>query len=387
MTALRPGTDVAATVLERTRELRPAIAERAPEIEAAGRLPQDLLSELIDAGCFRMLLPASHGGLSADLSDAMRIYENLARADASVGWTVMIGSGSWVDLVGLPRASFDALFADEHDTIFAGVFNPSGSVEPVDGGYRVTGRWAFASGCEHATWVFGNCMEIGPGGEPQLRVAVFPRVDVTIEDTWKVSGLCGTGSHHFSVRDVFVPTNRTAAVLTDGPCIDETIVHAPPPALFSHVIASVAIGIAQGALDDIVALAANKVPLLSPTTLAASPTFQVQLATADTDLRAARALLYETAASTWDAARAEQEFTLEREARIRAMAVWVVNTATAVVDAAYSAGGGRSIYLDCPLQRRFRDIHALTQHFLVRPDTLATAGAILGGEDVDVMVF
>jgi alkylation response protein AidB-like acyl-CoA dehydrogenase len=385
MTLLDQRTMNADSVLDAVRELTPTISARAAEIEAARRMPRDLLDQLIAAGCFRLLLPTTHHGLGADLM-AMRVYEQLARADASVGWTVMIGSGSWVDLSGLPRWSFDELFAGEH-VITAGAFNPTGKIEPVAGGYRVSGRWGFASGCEHATWIFGNCFEGVVDGVPQLRIAVFSPDQVVIEDTWNVSGLVGTGSHHFHVDDVVVPAHRTVAPLTDEPTVDAPLLRIPPPAAFSTGIASVALGIAQGALDDIVALAGGKVPLLAPAPLAASPLFQYELAQADSAVRAARALLYETADEAMALARAGATLTLEHRARIRAAAIWVTEQSAAVVQTAYRAGGGSSLYADCALQRRLRDINALTQHFLVRPDTMITAGAILAGQDVHVMVF
>jgi alkylation response protein AidB-like acyl-CoA dehydrogenase len=153
------------------------------------------------------------------------------------------------------------------------------------------------------------------------------------------------------------------------------------------VIASVALGIAQGALDDITVMASDKVPMLSPTALGGNTVFQVDLATADTELRAARGLLYDEAARMWAGAEAGDELTMEQRARERASAVWAVDRATSVVTTAYRAGGGSSLYLDCPLQRRLRDLHALSQHFVVRRDTLVTAGAILAGQDVQPLVF
>jgi indole-3-acetate monooxygenase len=387
MTILDRSTTTPQAVLEAARGLAPAIAGRGAEIEAARRVPSDLLDQLVAAGCFRVLRPSTHGGIGADLPGAMRVFEALARADASAGWTVLIGASSWCDLAGLPRATFDGLFAANPDAITAGAINPTGSIAAVDGGYRVTGRWSFASGCEHADWLYGNCVEALVDGDPQLRMAVFSPDQVVIEDTWTVSGLSGTGSHHFRADDAAVPLERTFLVLADEPCLDVPIVHIPPPALFSLCIASVAIGTAQGALDDIVALAVDKVPLLAHGPLAASPLFQFELATADTELRAARALVYETAEAAWEAATRAAPFTLEQRARIRAAAVWATERAAAVVSAAYRSGGGSSVYADCPLQRRLRDIHAVTQHFLVKRDTLTTAGAILAGQDVQVMVF
>ena len=389
MTAVdRTTTTTPQDVLEAARALAPTIAGRAAEIEAARRVPRDLLDEVARAGCFRLLLPSSHGGVGADLPAALRVYEALARADASLAWVAMIGGGAWIDLAGLPRASFDALFPGTGDVVVAGVFSPSGSIAAVDpDGYRVDGRWSFASGCEHADLLYGNCVEGVVDGVPQLRIAVFSPDQVVIEDTWTVSGLCGTGSHHFRVADLVVPADRTVMPMADEPCLDEPIVHVPPPALFALAIAAVALGTARAALDDVVALATGKVPLLDAAPLATNPRFQFELATADTELRAARALLHETAGSVWDTALHGAPFTLEQRGRARAAAAWVTARAAAVVDTAYRSGGGSSLYADSPLQRRLRDIHAITQHFLVKSDTLTTAGAILAGQDPAVMVF
>lgn len=375
------------TVLRAVEELAPSLADRAADIEAARRLPRDVLDDLIDAGCFQLSLPESHGGAGADVPMALAVIETLARADASTAWTVMIGSGSWIDLAALPRATFDALFTGAPDVISAGVFNPSGSITQGDDGYHVTGRWSFASGCEHATVIFGNCVEGVVDGVPQLRIAAFEPEDVVIEDTWSVSGLQGTGSHHFHVDDVVVPGERTAVPFVDEPSLDTPIVRIPPPTLYSLMVASVAIGIAQGALDDIIELAQGKVPLLSGAALATSPVFQSELAAAATELRAARGLLHDTATGLWTAALDRSPFTLERRAETRSAAVWATERATAIVDFAYRSGGGSSIYADSPLQRRLRDVHAVTQHFLVRRDTLVTAGAVFAHQDVDVMVF
>jgi alkylation response protein AidB-like acyl-CoA dehydrogenase len=387
MTVVDRNTITSETLLAAVRELTPAITARAAEVEAARRLPRDLLAQLVDTGCFGMLLPRSHHGVGADLSSALRVIEALARADASVAWIVMNAGMAWCDLASLPRSSFDAIFGGPGDVIVAGAFNPTGTITAVGRGYRVTGRWGFASGCEHAYWLHGNCIEGIADGRPQMRTAVFPPDEVVIEDTWSVSGLCGTGSHHFHVTDVVVPADRTFVPLGDEPCLDEPVVRIPVPALIALGIAGVAIGTAQGALDDIVDLATGKVPLLATASLATNPLFQHALASADTELRAARGLLYVTAEAAWATAEHAAGFTLEDRARIRAAAAWISIRAAGVVDAAFEAGGGTSIYVDCPLQRRHRDIHAVTQHFLVKRDTLTTAGAILAGQGLTVPVF
>jgi alkylation response protein AidB-like acyl-CoA dehydrogenase len=404
--ALESETQPAPPVLDAVRELAPVIATRAGETEAARRLPRDLLDELVAAGCFRMLRPASHGGLGFDLAAGMRVFEELSRADASVGWTVGIGSAGWLDLVDLPRPTFDAILGGNPDAIIAGTINPTGVAVPVDGGYRVRGRWSFASGCEHCDWLFANCIEQGTdgaggeaagsggeppageratgGGPPPMRIAVLAPAEVEIEDTWSVSGLRGTGSHHFRVEDVVVPAERTYAVMTAEASVDEPMARIPLPSPYTLFVSSMVIGIAQGALDDVLALAATKVPLFAGSALAANPLFHHQLGAADAQLRAARALVYGDAAEVWRTVVAGAELTTELRARIRADGVWATSTAAAVVDMAYTAGGSSSLYDSSPLQRRLRDIHAVTQHFLVKPDALTTVGAVLAGQDVDV---
>lgn len=386
MTTLDTGLTTPRAVLDAARRLAPLIAERAGEIEAGRRVPRDLLDDLVAARVFRILRPTTHGGAEADLAGAMRLFETLARADASVAWTVLIGSGSWRDLVSLPRETFDELLASP-DAITAGAFAPSGRAAGAEGGYLVSGRWAFASGCEHADWIYGTCVEGVVDGVPQLRTAVFAPEQVQIEDTWAVSGLCGTGSHHFRVEQVVVPPEWTVDRALYEPCLDTPVVRVPIASLISLAIASVAVGCAQGALDDIVGVAADKVPLLAGAELAESATFQLELAEVDAGLRAARALIHELAEEAWEAASDGDEPPLADRARARAGAVWATERAAEVVGRAYRAGGGSAIYEASPLQRRLRDIHAITQHFLVRRDTLVTAGAILAGREVQITVF
>jgi alkylation response protein AidB-like acyl-CoA dehydrogenase len=385
-TATDPKVTRHSSVLEAVRVLAPRISARAAEIETARRVPRDLIRELTAAGCFRMMVPRSHGGGGFDLASAMSVIEELSRADASVGWTTMNLAGGWINLGALPRATFDALYAQGPDATVGGVFSPAGIAVPADGGYRVSGRWAFASGCEDSQWLFGNCMD-DQGGAPQPRTVLFSPDQIEIEDTWSVSGLCGTGSHHLIANDVFVPAERTCLPFSDPRCLDEPLLRMPMPPVFAFGVASVAVGTAQGALEDILALSASKVPLLAHSRLATNPLFQNQLGAADAQLRAARGLLYADAAAAWGTAVAGADFTPEHRARIRAAITWAATTAAAVVDMAYHAGGGSAIYAGSHLQRRFRDVHALTQHFLVKLDTLTTAGAVLAGAEADLTIF
>ncbi len=391
MTVLAGAVRTIEDVRRDVENLTATVAARAPEVEAARHVPGDLLDELAVAGCFRMLLPASHGGVGADLPSAMRVLEALAMADASVAWTACIYTGSWLDVIGLPRPSFDRIVGATPEVTLAGVFRPAGTAVPVDGGYRVSGRWSFASGCEYSTWVYGNCMEAADGaahdGHPPMRVAVFDPSEITIEDTWHVSGLRGTGSHHFSVDDVFIPVDRTLDPMGDPPSLDAPITRAPLPTVLALSVTSIALGIARAALDDIAALAAGKVPMFAADSLATAPLFQYELATAETELRAARALVYELAEAAWVTASSGAQATMRDRAFARAAGAWATSRAAAIVDMAYRSGGGTTLYAEHPLQRRLRDVHAVTQHFLVKADTLVSAGAVFAGLDAGEPLF
>ncbi len=372
----------AGTVIQAVRDLLPAIAARGDEIERGRRLPLDLVAQLRDAGCFRMLVPRRFGGAELELADYAAVVRELARADGSVAWTVVIGSAAPAILGKLPAPAFADVYSGGPDVVVAGAFNPTGVATPVDGGFRATGRWSFASGCQHADWFVAHCF-VDDGRTPPIRMMVVPASDVQIHDTWTVSGLCGTGSHDFTIDDEFVPAGHTFAVFEEGG-VEGPLGLIPELSLSSLAFADVALGIAEGALAEITTLATAKVPMFADAALATNPLFRNQLGAADAHLGAARALLDATVASSWATAVAGHGPTLVQRARIRAAATWVTTAAAAVVDTAYTAGGGGALYSSSPLQRRLRDVHAITQHFAVKQDTFTLAGAVLAGQDVDV---
>jgi alkylation response protein AidB-like acyl-CoA dehydrogenase len=374
-------SDVAA-IAAAVHALVPSIVSRSDEIEEARRLPLDLVDQLRRAGCFRMVVPRRLGGAGADLPAHARLIRELARADGSVGWTVMIGSSGPVILGMLPTASFDSVYANGPDVIGAGTFNPTGVATPVDGGYLVAGHWAFASGCQHAEWFVGHCM-VDDGRDPPLRMMLMPAAEVEIVDTWSVSGLCGTGSHDFTADGVFVPDERTFSVFEEGG-LEGPLGRIPELSYSSLMFANVALGIAEGALGELTTLASGKVPMFADATLAANPLFRHHLAEADAHLRAAEALVNTEVEQAWETAVAGEDFTPEIRARLRSGAAWATAAAAEVVDVAYTAGGGSSLYLRSPLQRRLRDVHAVTQHFALKEDTFTLAGAVLAGQDVDL---
>src|SRR5262245_742484 len=383
--------DAATRILQAVRDLAPTINERGAEIEAARRIPADLLTALSSIGCFRMLVPKSHGGEEIDLLSSMQILETLATADSAVGWTVMIGCETPQLLSLLPRRSFDTLYAEGPEVIMGGGFAPQGEARVVDGGYRVTGRWGFASGCQHCSWLLGNCivMEDGrprPGpvaGMPELRGMLFQAREVEILDTWKVVGMRGTGSHDITVKDIFVPEERSLDIFSGqssmlGPLFRFPLLE------FSLHIATVAVGIAQGALNEVIKFVGTKKQrLYARAPLAETPLVQYRLGYAETSLRAARALLRSEAERVWHVAvTGEAADDAALTTRILATDSWVAQTCATIVDTCYTVGGGPSIYDSSPLQRRLRDIHTLTQHASLSESTLTRNGAALVGQDI-----
>ncbi len=270
----------------------------------------------------------------------------------------------------------------------AGAFNPTGTATPVDGGFRVSGRWAFASGCEHADVLYGNCIEGVVDGMPQMRIAVFAPDQVVIEDTWHVAGLCGHGQPPLPRRR---PRGAGGADVraARGPAVHRRADHADPAAAVDRSRHRERrrrhrAGRARrhpGAGED-------KVPLLASGPLATQPMFQVRARRRRTPRSPPPVPCWpRRRRSLWGGAVAGEPLTDVERARARSAAVWAVDRAVSVVETAYRWGGGTSLYRTSPLQRRLRDVHAITQHFLVRRDTLVTAGAFLAGLDVPVLVF
>src|SRR5579862_2683896 len=336
-------TKDAKTILDSIRDLAPSISARSAEIEAARRLPPDLLAQLTSAGCFRMFVPKNHGGLEIDVPASMEIIETVAAADGSAGWVVMIGCETPMLLALLSRERFDRLYADGPDVIIAGAFAPRGQAELVAGGYRVSGRWGFASGCQHSRWLFGNCVVTENGrpragaipGAPEARAMMFAREQAQILDTWSVNGLRGTGSHDIAVENLAVPAEDSFDIFLGRPSIPGPAMAEPLLYAALH-IGAVAVGIAARAIAEIVALAnTNKRRLYASSSLAEAPLFQYRLGHADAGLRAARNLLRSQAEAVWSSAIDGNPVSLEGRAPVMGAITWAVQTCAAAVDSCY----------------------------------------------------
>lgn len=353
-------------------------------------MPLDLAQELAAAGLFRMLVPASLGGLEVHPRVFVEVLASLARGDGAAAWCVM--TGSTTSLVGayLPTSGAAALFKEDPDVIMAGVFAPLGRARPVDGGYRLTGRWPFASGSENASWRLGGGLVMqddGPrkleSGQAEIRSFFFRGSESTIHDTWHTSGLCGTGSHDMEVEEVFVPSERTTCVLVDPPQHAGPLYRFPIFGLLAAGVAAVGLGIARAAVDDLRALAKEKKKFGGKRSMADGELVQVEVARAEGELRAGEALLRHTCDEVWAAA-TDGELSLSDRAALRLAATQATRAAVRSVDAMYQAGGGTALYRSSPLQRHLRDVHTVTQHIMVSPATMKTIGRVLLDVPTDV---
>jgi alkylation response protein AidB-like acyl-CoA dehydrogenase len=384
------GSSPGNALLAASRDLASAIAGAAPAIEEARRIPPALVRDIARAGLFRMLVPRAVGGLEVDPATMLDVLEEVACADGSAGWATMIGATTGVIGAYLPDAAAREIFAADPDTVTGGVFHPRGRAVLTDGGYRVSGRWPLASGCQHCSWLLGGCViladgkpRLRPDGTPEVRMTIFPADQVRIIDTWNVSGMRGTGSHDIAVEDVFVPFERSVWFSTDVPRRGGPLYAFPVFGLLALGIAAVALGIARGAIDDFMAIAGKKVATGSRRPLAERSATQATVARATGLLGASRAYVRETVRAAWESAQHGAPVTLEQRARVRLAATQAVRDATQAVDLMYEAGGATAIYADNPLQRRFRDVHVATQHVLVAQPTWELAGRILLGLPAD----
>lgn len=381
----------------------PGLAEQAraatDTTERERRISGELVEAMTDAGVFAALLPAGLGGVEANVGTALGVVETLAQGDGSAAWSAMIGMTSAVVAAYLPQSEAETVYGTTGRVISGGVFAPQARAK-VDGGvYRVSGRWSFASGCQHCDWLMGGCVvEEADGslrafsdGMPDARMVLFPAAQARVHDTWSVSGLCGTGSHDIEVDGIEVPVARSVSLITDEPHQPGPLYKFPVFGLLALGVASVATGIARGAIDELLELAATKRPTGTARRLLDRSAAQTEIARAEAELSAGRALVTETVAEAWQEAEtmvgSGGRLPVVTRARLRLAATNATWAASSAVDRMYNLGGGSSVYRTSGLQRRFRDVHTATQHVMVQQSTFELAGRVLAGVEADTRML
>jgi alkylation response protein AidB-like acyl-CoA dehydrogenase len=374
--------------VRRAQQLRPLIESAAVAIEQGRQVTAEVQAALHQAKLFRLYLPRTYGGEEVEPAIFVATIEELAKADASTAWCVAQASGCSLAAAYLDPAVAREIFGAADAVLSWGPVGQNAKATVVDGGYRFSGAWPFASGSRHARWLAGHCPLVDADGKPQLwpdgkpmeRTLLFPKSNATIHDVWHVVGLRGTGSDSYTVSDVFVPapysfTRESADDRREtGPLYRFTSYQ-----LFGARFAGVALGIARAALDAFVQMASSKVPMLQTRPLRDSASVQSQVAQAEARLQASRALVFQTLEQMWDTASRGEVFSMHLRATLRLAAVHAVHQCKEVVETAYHLAGGTAIFENQAFERRMRDMHAVTQQVQSQISNFEVAGQVLLG--------
>ncbi len=344
---IRPGSSPI-DYLGRVAALAPLITASIEQIERERRLPQPLVDAMIEAGLFRLLVPRPLDGGEIDPVGFVRVIEAIARLDASTAWclcqTAVCGM---VAAFLAPEAAWE-IFGRDPRAVLAWGSGPGGRAMPVEGGYRVTGTWPFASGGHHATWLGGHCLVLQPDGTPALaasgaplvRTMLFPASQITMTDNWNVIGLKGTGSDTYSVKDVFVPAAHSLGRDDAADRRRHTpLYHLRTDNMFSSGFASLALGVARGMLEALIALAKEKSPRGLKQTMRESAVVQSDVGELEARLRATRHYLLGTLAEVWEAVERTDQLTIDHRMAIRLAASRTIHESRDVANACYHAAG------------------------------------------------
>jgi indole-3-acetate monooxygenase len=380
-----------AALIEAAQRIAPLVRACRDEGERERRLPAQVLAAMHEARLFRMYIPKALDGLEIDPITSMIVVEEIARADAAAAWNLMLGAtyGLWAAF--LPEDAAREIYGAP-DAVVAGALRPSGRARPVDGGFVVDGRWSFASGIRHSAWWNAGCLVARDGGgdadaprpsAPEAWLVFFPGSDGELIENWDAGGLRGTGSHDYAVSELFVPRAR-AIPFDAAPRAPEPLYRLPRQALLDNMMAALPLGIARTAIDTLVEIAAGgKRPAGARSPLAERTTVQADVARAEALYLSGRSFLYDSVTQSWEAVQAGCELSVREVAMLRLARTHAVQAAVQAVDLMYTDAGGAAIYTRNPLERCFRDIHAVTQHVSMNPANYEVSGRVLLGLDPD----
>jgi indole-3-acetate monooxygenase len=378
--------------LQRARNFSPELAAAAAEIERERELPESVVAAMVERGFFRMLLPRSVGGAELLPAPYVRVVEEIAKGDASAAWCLNQGAGCSMTAAYLEPAAAREIFGGSRGIL---AWGPGpGKAQRVKGGYRVTATWSFASGSHNATWLGCHVPifdETGTqlfhlDGSPVICTPLFPKSCAEMTDIWHVIGLRGTGSDKYSVTDLFVPEAHVARRdIEDSRREDGLLYRFSSLQLYASGFAGVAMGIARSTLDAFVELAADKVPFRGKRTLRENNVVQSQVAQAEARLSSARAFLYRSLEEITGEVAQSGRLTLDQRMTIRLASTFAIHQSLSVVDTAYHAAGSTAIFEENPFERRFRDIHTVSQQLQGRQEHFETVGQYLLGLEPDTL--
>ena len=369
-------------ILAGAHRIAPLLREQAADVEAARQLTPAVVEALRGTGVFQMAMPRAWGGPEVDIVTQTQIVEVLSAADPSAGWCAMIGSDSGFYAAALADADARELYPNL-DAITAGWVFPAGTLQSVDGGYRLSGRWSFGSASRHADVVVGGALvtedgvpRLGADGQPQWRVALLPAEQVQVHDTWYTTGLCGSGSNDYSVDEVFVPAGHTFTL--DGPRRDGALYRWP--GLFIANLVAVPLGAAGDALTTTIEFLAEKVSMPDMTRTRDEPRVRAGIARAQAMIGSARSYAYDTLAEFWSTLEAGDEPDLPMRAILAGCFVHTLTTCRDAVGVLVETVGTTGIRRGTRLERHHRDLITIGQHVMGQTKMYEWAGGMLFGQ-------
>lgn len=379
-TARRDGAATASDLRARLRELAPVVAGQAADFDRAGRLPDALFRTLAGLGMFRLWLPADLGGCQLSAFDFMDVVEEASALDGAIGW--LVGNGGGMGRVGafLGEDSAREIFDDPNAFVVSGTAGVGRAV-PVEGGYRVSGRWPFGSGSPHATWFTPFCEIVEAGaGTGRIVNPVVPRADVILHDNWHVSGLCATGSGDFELRDVFVP-ERFVHPQQPEPTRPDTLYRLPTGSVYPWTVATVPIGLARGALREFLAIAGQRKRRNDALPMAGRELVQSEVGRIEARLSASRAYMRQAMADLLEAVESGADLVPAR-VRLRLACTFASEGSLRAIGSLTEIAGAISIFRSCPLERYERDARAAAKHIAMSPTAYVAGGKLLLGQDL-----
>jgi 3-hydroxy-9,10-secoandrosta-1,3,5(10)-triene-9,17-dione monooxygenase len=384
----------AAELRERARELVPVLRERAAECERLGQLPESTVADFQEAGFFRICQPARWGGFELEPQVFFDVQMTLAEGCMSSAWVLgVVAIHNWQLALFDDRAAAD-VWADDNATLISSSYMPVGKVTRVDGGFQLSGRWGFSSGCKHCDWVFlgAICPPQAEGDAPDMRTFLLPAADYRIEENWDVMGLQGTGSHDIVVDDVFVPEYRTHKA-ADGFSCDSpgnavntgALFRIPFGQIFVRAVSSSSIGALRGAIDAYREVMGVRVGINDGKRSAEDPVAQSVLAEAETVVDQLQLVLHRNFDRMMDAAGGGEPLSIEERVKMRYDSALVSDACVQAMDKLLGCAGASGMFYSHPLNRFFRDLHSGRGHVANTPGKFARNwGAVqLGQENTD----
>ncbi len=389
------GSETGEDFLARVEGLAPLILDSAAEGDRRCELPEALLDGLHEARLFRLLLPRAYGGAELSPPEFFRVIEAVAKLDGSTAWCLCQANGCAMAAAYLEPEVANEIWGDDPRGVVA--WGPGPATARLDGeGFRVTGRWSFASGAHHATWLGSACVLVDENDEPRhhesgkviMRTALVPAAELPLERIWDTIGLRGTGSDAFAAEDLYV--RREYTISRDDAAerrYQAPLYEYPQMSLYASGFSGTALGLSRAMFEAFKALAMEKTPRMARDVLRDNAVVQGEVARGEVRLKAARSFVLGEITEIWEDVVGRGELSIENRVRIRLATTHAIHEAKDVADKVYDLAGATAIFASSPFERRFRDLHTVTQQLQGRQTHFQTVGAYMLGHPADTTVL